>query len=101
MLMKIPTPKKERLSASSEDCSKEYQNVFRKELLEGLPPRHSVGHAIETGDASPECVSTVCSTSAGTHASGGRVAAKRHDSGECISMGSSCWLLFALKKMGE
>ena len=32
---------------------KEYQNVFREELPEGLPPRRAVDHAIETGDASP------------------------------------------------
>jgi len=32
---------------------KEYQTVFREELLEGLPPRRALDHAIEAGDASP------------------------------------------------
>ena len=32
---------------------KEYQNVFREKLPEGLPLRHTVNNAIETSNASP------------------------------------------------
>ena len=32
---------------------KETKDVFRPELPEGLPPRRSIDHAIETGDARP------------------------------------------------
>ena len=32
---------------------KKYKSVFRDELLEGLPLKRSVDHAIETGDANP------------------------------------------------
>ena len=32
---------------------KKCQNVFKEQLLEELPPRNTVDHAIKTGDASP------------------------------------------------
>src|SRR5437667_11399958 len=32
---------------------KEYKNIFREELPDGLPPKRAVDHAIDRGDHSP------------------------------------------------
>jgi hypothetical protein len=58
------TPRNLNIDVGSSDCRtirraklrkllKEFKDVFREELPKRLPPRRSVDHAIETGDASP------------------------------------------------
>ena len=48
-----PISKERTMNRKLRRLLKEYQNVFREELPDGLPPRRAVDHAIETGDASP------------------------------------------------
>jgi len=50
---KGPISKERTLNRKLRRLLKEYQNVFREELPDGLPPRPAIDHAIETGDASP------------------------------------------------
>ena len=48
-----PISKERTVNRKLRRLLKEYQDVFREELPDGLPPRRAVDHAIETGDASP------------------------------------------------